>query len=103
MDKTKKAKLEAAGWTVGGVQDFLDLSDEDVEIIELRLALASALKNCRIQSHLSQVEAAKRIKSSQSRLAKMEAADPSVTLDLLIRAFFRLGGDRKMMVSVLAQ
>lgn len=100
MEKTKRAKLEAAGWTVGTPQDFLGLSDEETAFIEVKLALASALKACRVERHLSQVEAAKHLHSSQSRVAKMEAADPSVTLDLMLRSFLSLGGTRKKMAAV---
>jgi len=38
---------------------------------------------------------AKLIKSSQSRLAKMEGGDPSVSLDLLIRSLLALGASNR--------
>ncbi len=53
MDKAKRAKLEAAGWKIGSVQDFLELTDEEAEIIEIRLSLAAALKQRRLETHLS--------------------------------------------------
>jgi transcriptional regulator with XRE-family HTH domain len=40
---------------------------------------------------LTQVALAKKIKSSQSRVAKMEAGDPSVSIDLLVRSLIALG------------
>jgi transcriptional regulator with XRE-family HTH domain len=39
---------------------------------------------------MTQVAVAKKIKSSQSRVAKMEAGDPSVSIDLLVRSLLAL-------------
>jgi DNA-binding transcriptional regulator YiaG len=83
------------GWVEGSVKDFLDLSDADVEYIELRRALSRLLREMRQKLRLSQVEAAARLETSQSRLAKMENADPTVSSDLLLRSLFRLGLTRK--------
>jgi transcriptional regulator with XRE-family HTH domain len=91
MKSKRKAKLEAAGWAVGSTQDFLKLSDAEAAYIEAKVALAEKLRAARTDRHLSQIEVAKRLHSSQSRVAKMEAADPSVTVDLLVRSLFRLG------------
>jgi len=95
MDKKTKKKLEAAGWEAGDVKDFLGLSDAEAEFIEMKLALAEDLKTRRVARHLNQTQVARIVGSSQSRIAKMEAADPSVTVDLLIRSLLRLGADRK--------
>ena len=91
MRKAKKERLEKKGWKVGTVQDFLGLSDEEAAYVELRFRLATALRTLRQKKGLSQSELAKRIGSSQSRVAKMEAGDPSVSLDLLIRSLLALG------------
>ena len=91
MNSHRKAKLEAAGWTVGSTQDFLKLTDAEAAYVEAKVALGEKLRAARTDRHLSQVEVAKRLQSSQSRVAKMEAADPSVSVDLLIRSLFRLG------------
>jgi predicted transcriptional regulator len=40
----------------------------------------------RVQHALSQTELAKRMKSSQSRIAKIEAAEPNVSIELMMRA-----------------
>lgn len=85
MDKEKKEKLERAGWRVGSTADFLGLSTEEEEIIELRLALSRGIKNRRLQSKMTQEKFAKQLGTSQSRLNKMEAGDPSVSFDLLIK------------------
>ena len=95
MDSNKRKRLEAAGWKVGSTMDFLRLSDEEETLIELRIALGSSLRKVRTKKRLSQVEFAKQLGSSQSRVAKMEAGDPSVTLDLQIRALVSLGATRK--------
>ncbi len=83
------------GWVEGSAKDFLDLSDADVEYIELRLALSRLLREMRQKLRLTQVEVAARLETSQSRLAKMEKADPTVSSDLLLRSLFRLGVTRK--------
>jgi DNA-binding XRE family transcriptional regulator len=87
----KRKNLEASGWKVGSTAEFLDLSDEEVAYIELKLELAKRLKAARIRCRLTQKEFAMRIDSSQSRVAKMEVGDRSVTLDLLIKSLLALG------------
>lgn len=91
MDNARRKRLEKAGWKFGSAKDFLGLSDADSAFIEVKLALAHALAARRLQDKLTQVEVAKRLKSSQSRVAKMEAADSSVSADLLIRSLLTLG------------
>ncbi len=83
------------GWVEGSVKDFLDLSDADVEYIELRRALSRLLREARRKMRLTQVEVAACLRTSQSRLAKMEKADPTVSSDLLLRSLFQLGLTRK--------
>jgi hypothetical protein len=91
MNKTKRAKLEARGWAVGDTKGFLRLSPEEAAFVEFKLSLSEALRTRREGLHLSQVALAKRPGSSQSRVAKMEAADPTVSVDLLLRSLFALG------------
>lgn len=91
MDPDKRKRLEEAGWQVGSVADFLGLTPEESIYIELRLILAEALKAKRLAAKLSQQSFAKSMKSSQSRIAKAEANDPSVSLDLLVRSLIALG------------
>ena len=94
MHKVKRKNLEAKGWKVGNARDFLELSDEEVAFIELKLALSRELKALRLRRRLSQTEFAARIQSSQSRVAKMESGDASVSVDLLIRSLLALGASR---------
>ncbi|MCL4555025.1 MAG: helix-turn-helix domain-containing protein [Actinobacteria bacterium] len=91
MDEAKRKRLAAAGWRVSDSADFLALTPEEVEFVELKLALGDYLRRVRVQHRWTQTQVARRIGSSQSRVAKMEAADPSVTLDLLVKSLLRLG------------
>lgn len=91
MDNAKRARLEAAGWKVGDVTSFLGLSAAEEALVEMRLTLAEDLRARREGSGLSQVALAKRLGSSQSRVAKMEASDATVSIDLLLRSLLVLG------------
>lgn len=95
MKASKKAKLEKAGWSVSSVDEFLGLSPEESDYVEMKVALAQKLHSTRIKKQISQVTFAKMIHSSQSRVAKMEKHDPSVSMDLLIRSLLVLGNSRK--------
>ncbi len=91
MKASKQKNLEKQGWKIGSVEDFMDLSAEESAYIELKIRLSESLKKRRAKEKLSQVELAKRVKSSQSRVAKMEAGDPSVSIDLLVKSLLALG------------
>lgn len=95
MKKTKKKRLESAGWKIGSASDFLGLTPEEEAFISLKLTLAQNLKEFRQRKKLTQIQLAKMMKSSQSRVAKMEAGDPSVSIDLLIRSLLMLGASQK--------
>ncbi len=97
MREDKKRRLEAKGWKVGSAKEFLRLTDEESAYIDLQMRLADGLRDRRQRSRLSQVQLARMLKSSQSRIAKMESGDPSVSLDLLIRSLLALGiSDREL-------
>lgn len=94
--KTKKLKrLQAAGWKSGSAAEFLGLSESEAALVELKLALVSAVRRTRQKRGLSQIELAQRMRSSQSRIAKIEAGDASVSLDLIVRALIAAGASRK--------
>ena len=101
MDAEKRERLEKAGFRVGTVAEFLGLTQAQSDLIEIKLAFTDALKRQRIASGLSQSELAEKIGSSQSRIAKMEAGDPHVSLDLMIRALLAAGVTRGEMANVL--
>lgn len=91
MEREKQEKLAQQGWRETTVEEFLGLTPEEVAYIELKLSLSHALKEVRQQKQLSQQALAERIQSSQSRVAKMEKSDASVSIDLLIRSLLALG------------
>lgn len=95
MKAAKVKRLANAGWRVGSAKDFLALSTEEAALVEMHLALSKKLRQSRAEAGLSQSQLATRMGSSQSRIAKMEAADPTVTLDLLIRSLLALGTSPK--------
>lgn len=95
MKTAKRRKLEAAGWSVGGPAKFLALSREEADIVKMKLALSQTLRSWRTKKRLTQGDLAKQLRSSQSRVAKMEAADPTVSFDLLMRSLLLLGARRK--------
>ena len=95
MKNEKRRKLEAAGWRVGDVREFLDLTAGEAEFVEIKLDLARRLRELREEQHLTQAQLAQRVGSSQSRVAKMEAADSTVSVDLLLRSLLAAGADRK--------
>ncbi len=91
MRADKQRRLERAGWTVGDAGDFLGLSADERRFVEVKLALADGLRRRREQLGLTQTQVAERFGSSQSRVAKMEAAHRTVSTDLLLKSLFRLG------------
>lgn len=103
MRKARRGRLEAAGFRIGDTAEFLGLTEEEAAFVELKLALAAFLREVRTKQGWTQTEIARRLNSSQSRVAKMEAADPSVSLDLLVRALLALGVSRKEVGRVIAR
>jgi ribosome-binding protein aMBF1 (putative translation factor) len=101
MDAKKRKRLAVAGWKTGTVADFLELSAEEAELVETRLAVSRALRARRQGLGVTQAALAKKLRSSQSRIAKMEAGDPSISLDLLLRAFFATGATKRDLARVL--
>jgi DNA-binding XRE family transcriptional regulator len=95
MTRLNPAKLRKAGWRSGSYKDFLGLSDAEAALIEMRAALSRHLRERRVSVGLSQSDLAAKLGSSQSRIAKMEAGDASVSLDLLIRSLLALGASTK--------
>jgi Helix-turn-helix len=96
-----KHLLAGSDWEVGSADQFLGLSSYESTLIDIKLALAQAAKKTRVQNDLSQIDLAKRMKSSQSRIAKIEAADASVSIDLTIRALLASGAGRSDIASAL--
>ncbi|MFW6089571.1 MAG: helix-turn-helix domain-containing protein [Gemmatimonadota bacterium] len=103
MKVSKRERLEKAGWKVGDTQEFLELSDAEMALVDVRVSLARDLRRRRKEKKISQATLAKRIGSSQSRVAKMEAGDPSVTIDLLMRTLLNTGSTLAEIARVIAK
>lgn len=91
MEKARTDRRESAGWRVADAPDFLELTPEQAAFVEPKLALARYVRELRGVHGWTQAQVARRLRSSQSRVAKMEAADPSVSVDLLVKALLALG------------
>jgi DNA-binding XRE family transcriptional regulator len=103
MRERKQKRLEARGWRVGTVGEFLDLAPDEEAYVEMRLRLAQGLRQRRLRRNLSQTQLAKVVRSSQSRVAKMETGDPSVSLDLLIRSLLALGTSPRQLAKLIVE
>jgi DNA-binding XRE family transcriptional regulator len=101
MKSAKKKRLAARGWAVGSAREFLGLAEDEVAFIELKLALSNHLRRLRAEQGLTQGELARRLESSQSRVAKMEAGDASVSLDLLVRSLLAIGTTRRELAKII--
>jgi DNA-binding XRE family transcriptional regulator len=95
VKKAKRARLEGKGWKIGSAEEFLGLSAEEAAYVEMKLVLGEKLKEQRQRKHITQAELARLVRSSQSRVAKMESGDPSVSIDLLVKSLLALGLSRK--------
>ena len=102
MDENKRKRLEAAGWKTGSAYDFLEMTDEEASYVELKLVLSTAVRKLRRQRRLTQVQLAELMRSSQSRMAKVEAGDASVSLDLLIRSLLTLGASNRDLAELIS-
>jgi DNA-binding XRE family transcriptional regulator len=102
MKQSKRKALEEKGYIIGSAEEFLGLSKEESAFVALKLVLAKGLIKTRKRKKMTQVELAKLVKSSQSRVAKMEAGDPSVSMDLLVKSHLALGTRRKTLARMMA-
>lgn len=103
MHKSKKKRLQSKGWKFGTVKEFLNLSQEDSSYIEIKLRLSDYLKKRRKKTRLTQEKLARIVSSSQSRVAKMESGDPSVSLDLLIRSLLAMGTSKSDLGKIISK
>ena len=102
MVKTKIDKLKKHGWEAGTASDFLNLTAEESAYVEMKVTLSRYLHLKRIKRHWTQEQLAKKIKSSQSRVAKMEKGDPTVSLDLLVKSLLALGASKNELSKAIA-
>ncbi len=102
MKTTKRKALERAGWRTGSADEFIGLKPEETALVNMRLSLAEKLRGRRTKLGLSQTELALRLGSSQSRVAKMEAGEADVSLDLLVRAMLATGANERDVAHAIA-
>ncbi|MEP7012731.1 MAG: helix-turn-helix transcriptional regulator [Acidobacteriota bacterium] len=102
MDPNKKARLEAQGWKFGSAEEFLGMTPEESAYVELRLKLSEAVRQVRATRHVTQLQLARRLQSSQDRVAKAESAEEPVSLDLLIRSLLAMGITNRDLARVIA-
>jgi len=102
MDEDKRRSLEAKGWKVGTVSEFLALTPQETTLVEIKLALSRYLKERRQQS-MTQAELADKLNSSQPRVANAENGDALVSIELLIRAMLATGVTPQEIGQVIAQ
>ena len=103
MNSAKRKSLENKGWRFGSAKEFLGLGEQENAYIELKLTISENLKKRRLEKKLTQVELAKLLRSNQSRVAKMESGDPSVSLDLLVKSLLALGTTKKDIAGIISQ
>ena len=103
MRESKRSKLAAKGWKFGSAKDFLGLTAQEDAYIELRLKLADGLRMRRGTRGVTQTQLARALRSSQSRVAKMEAGDPTVSLDLLVKSLLALGTSNRELAAIIAR
>ena len=103
MRESRRKELAEKGWRVGDAKDCLGLSDQEEAFIDLRLRLADGLKSRRQSRGVTQSELAHSLRSSQSRVAKMEAGDPTVSLDLLVKSLLALGTSNRELAAIIAK
>jgi DNA-binding XRE family transcriptional regulator len=102
VDKRKLERVQARGWKVGGADEFLGLTPQEAAYVEVRLALSDNVRKMRVQKKISQVRLAKLLGSSQSRVAKIEAGDKTVSVDLMFRSLLALGASKKDLAKIIS-
>ena len=102
MQAAKRRRLEKRGWKFGDPADFLGLSDDERVLLELKFTLGQNLKVRRIERNWTQSQFAEIVRSSQSRVAKMESGDPTVSLDLLVKSLLATGMNRMELARVIS-
>jgi len=103
MDEEKRQRLEDAGWKVGDASEFLELTETDEAIIELRLTLARHLRDRRREQNVTQANLADRLNTSQPRVSKMENADEGASIESLVASLIELGADRREIGRIIAE
>lgn len=91
MTEKKKKMLEANGYRVVDSADWLGLSNEEAQIVDMRVALAQELERVRKAKGVTQAELARRVGTKQSGVARMINNPDTSTMDNLIKGLIALG------------
>lgn len=91
MKEAKKKILEANGYKVTDSADWLGLSKEEAQLVEMRAALAQELEKVRRAKGITQAELARRVGTKQSGVARMLNNPDTTTLDSLIKGLIAMG------------
>ena len=91
MRKAKRERLERAGYKLTDTQKFLNFSEEEMSVIDLKISLIQKLRDVRKSAGVTQKQLAKLMKSSQSRVAMLESGSSDASLELICKALFTLG------------
>lgn len=91
MTEKKKKMLEANGYRVVDSADWLGLSNEEAQIVDMRVALAQELERVRKAKGITQAELARRVGTKQSGVARMINNPDTSTMDNLIKGLIALG------------
>jgi ribosome-binding protein aMBF1 (putative translation factor) len=88
----KRKALQAAGWKFGDAAEFLEMTDAERQMLDIRVEAALAVRRQREAMRLTQKELARRIKTSQPRMVRIEHAAQDVSLDQILEAYAAAGG-----------
>ena len=91
--KPTRARIQTIGGRVTTVEEWLDLTAEEVAVIDMRIRLGEKLRERRRRAGLSQQRVARILGTSQGRVSKLEKGQAS--LDQLARSLLALGGSRR--------
>jgi len=91
MNADEKIRSEEFGYVVTTASEWLGLTQAESGEIEISLALTFFLCSVRERSGLSVAQAARKLKMTPARLARIERGDPGASLDLLITSALGLG------------
>lgn len=97
MTPEKLKRLHEAGFVSGDAKDLLGLTPDEAKLVELRVEIAKAFRTVRRDAGMTQAELARRIGSSQSRIAAAEHGIDA-GIDLLIRCLYAVGGELRTVV-----
>ncbi|MGB5398666.1 MAG: helix-turn-helix domain-containing protein [Thermoanaerobaculia bacterium] len=100
LEARKRERIEKMGGRVTTVEEWLELSPEEVAIIDMKIQLGEELKALRRSKKLSQEKAAEILNTSQGRVSKMERGQAS--LDQLAWCLLVMGKSRKALARAIS-